>query len=951
MAEVDGLNAGYARAVLEEYLENPEGVPSEWRELFEGGSELLTNHPGVVRLIELLEAEDNGHQAPVPEPPAPAVAPAPAPAPTADETLLGAVAAAMALVKAYRTHGHLAARLDPLGSEPVGDPALEPERLVPALTPELQQRIPTKLLRVHFSGETLADVLPKLHETYCGTSAYEIEHISDHQERVWLRQAIESGKYRHPLPAEDKRRLLARLSEVEGLERYLRRAFLGQKQFSIEGLDVMVPMLDLALELAAEDGAHEVVTGMAHRGRLNVLAHLVGRPYETILREFEGERNLAAISSQPAGSSGDVKYHLGAQGRRKTAAGDITVTLAANPSHLEAVDPVVVGLARSEQTDRSTPDGAHDARVALAILIHGDAAFPAQGVVAETLNLQGLGGYSTGGTLHVISNNQVGFTTDPADARSTRYSSDLAKGFDVPIVHVNADDPEAAVSAIRLAMGFRRRFGHDFVVDLVGYRRWGHNEGDEPAYTQPLMVERIQDHPSVREQYVAKLVEEAVVTQEEADELAREVEQSLRSAHDTLKASFGLVADVPPPSERTPPTVGTEVVTAVAADRLRTLNEELLRVPDRFTVHPKLLQQLERRRATIEQGEIDWGQGEGLAFASLLVEGIPVRLTGQDTERGTFSHRHLVLHDPGSGEQYTPMKNLKDASASFEVFNSPLSEYATVGFEYGYSVGAPEALVIWEAQFGDFVNGAQIVVDQFLVAGLSKWGQTARLTLLLPHGYEGNGPEHSSAKLERFLQLAAQENIRIANCTTAAQYFHLLRRQALDATARPLVVMTPKGLLRLKQAGSKLADLSDGRFEPLLDDPRVGSMVDRTTVRRLVLCSGKVYYDIDGHEDRAAATSVAVARLEQLYPFPAEAAAALSASYPNLEELVWAQEEPQNMGAWRSIRHRLEAASPGGVAVRYVGRPWRASPSEGYPTAHRLEQDRIVREALSVGAR
>ncbi|HEU6446290.1 MAG TPA: thiamine pyrophosphate-dependent enzyme [Gaiellaceae bacterium] len=626
MAEVDGLNAGYARAVLEEYLENPGAVPPEWRELFESDSTLLREHPGVARLLELMEAGGNGGRVEAPAAPAPQpVAPL---APAVDETLLAGVAAATALVKAYRTHGHLAARLDPLGSEPVGDPALEPERMVPPLTPELQRRIPADILRVHVPGETLAEVLPQLQETYCGTSAYEIEHISEHQERVWLRQAIESGKYRRPLPTEDKRRLLGRLSEVEGLERYLRRAFLGQKQFSIEGLDVMVPMLDLALELAAEDGAHEVVTGMAHRGRLNVLAHLVGRPYEVILREFEGERNLAAISNQPAGSSGDVKYHLGAEGRRKTAAGDITVTLASNPSHLEAVDPVVEGLARSEQTDRSTNDGAHDARVALAIMIHGDASFPGQGVVAETLNLQALGGYSTGGTLHVIANNQVGFTTDPADGRSTRYSSDLAKGFDVPIVHVNADDPEAAVASIRLALEFRRRFGRDVVIDLIGYRRHGHNEGDEPAYTQPLMAERIKNHPSVREQYAAQLVAEGVVSQEEADELASAAERNLKAAHEALKATLGAETEAQQPaSERTPPTEGAEVTTAVSADRLRALNDDLLRTPERFVVHPKLERQLERRRERLESGEIDWGHGEALAFASLLVEGIPVRLT------------------------------------------------------------------------------------------------------------------------------------------------------------------------------------------------------------------------------------------------------------------------------------------------------------------------------------
>jgi 2-oxoglutarate dehydrogenase E1 component len=938
VAEVDGLNAGYARALLEEYLENPEGVPSEWRALFESGnSDLLTQHPGVARLVELLQAAENGDVAPVVE--APPIPKAPTPAPPADDELVGAVAAAMALIKAHRTHGHLAAHLDPLGSEPVGDPALEAERLVPPLTPELQEKVPARLLRVYFPGETLADVLPKLQQTYSGTSAYEIEHISDHQERVWLRQAIESGKYRTPLSADEKRRLLARLTEVEGLERYLVRAFLGQKSFSIEGLDVLVPMLDMMLEGAAEDGAHEVVIGMAHRGRLNVIAHVLGRPYNTILREFEGERTLEALSNQPAGASGDVKYHLGADGRRKTPSGDITVTLAANPSHLEAVDPVVEGLARSEQTDRSTREGLHDPRVAAPVLIHGDASFPGQGVVAETFNLEGLDGYSTGGTLHIIANNQVGYTTDPADGRSTRYSSDLAKGFDVPIVHVNADDPEAAVASIRLALAFRRRFGHDFVIDLVGYRRHGHNETDEPAYTQPLMVERIKEHPSVREQYVMKLVDEGVVTQEEADALVAQAESGLRQAHEQLKSTFGALG--PAPSERTPPTNGSDVITSVPADRLRQLNQELLTVPERFTVHPKLKRQLDRRLEAIEQGEIDWGQAESLAFASLLVEGIPIRLTGQDTERGTFSHRHLVLHDPQTGEQYTPMKSLAEAEASFEVYNSPLSEYAAVGFEYGYSVGAPEALVIWEAQFGDFVNGAQIVVDQFLVSGLSKWSQTSRLTLFLPHGYEGNGPEHSSARLERFLQLAAQENIRIANTTTSAQFFHLLRRQALDPNARPLVVMTPKGLLRLKDAGSRLEELAEGRFQPAIDDT-----VDHAQVRRLVLVSGKVYYDIVGHERRVARGDIAVARVEQLYPFPTQDAAALVASYPALDEVVWAQEEPQNMGPWRAIRHRLEEAIGGRVPLRYVGRPWRASPSEGYPTAHLQEQERIVKEVL-----
>ncbi|TML12429.1 MAG: multifunctional oxoglutarate decarboxylase/oxoglutarate dehydrogenase thiamine pyrophosphate-binding subunit/dihydrolipoyllysine-residue succinyltransferase subunit [Actinobacteria bacterium] len=955
--DVDGLNVGYAQALLEQYLENPEAVPEEWRSLFESGdSATVEALPGLARLMESLK--ENGArvqaavtEAPPPEPEPeqvepPTVAPetpAPAPAPAeaaADGLLVGGVAAAMALIKAIRTHGHLAANLDPLGSEPVGDPALEGELLEPPLTPELQALIPASVLRVGVEGETLAEVLPKLREIYCGTIAYEIEHISDHQERVWLRHAIESGRYRRPLSADERRQLLERLTEIEGFEHYLKRQFLGQKQFSIEGLDVMVPMLDEAVELGVEAGAHEVVIGMAHRGRLNVLAHIIGRPYEELLREFEGERTIEAIAASAEGASGDVKYHLGAVGRRSTKAGDATVLLAANPSHLEAVDPVVEGVTRAEQTDRSSRSGVHDPAVALPILIHGDASFPAQGVVAETLNLQRLLGYTTGGTLHLIANNQIGFTTDPADGRSTRYSSDLAKGFDTPIIHVNADDPEAALSAVRLALAFRRRFESDVVVDLVGYRRHGHNEGDEPSFTQPLMAERIANHQSVRALYAERLAEAGEVSAEDAERLVKETQERMRAAHEALKTE--LTRAQQSSGENTPVAAEASVETSVPAERLRELQGELVHVPEGFTINPKLVKMLERRVEALDTGGIDWGQAESLAFASLLVEGIPIRLTGQDTERGTFSHRHLVLHDAHTGAQHAPIKDLADASASIEAYNSPLSEYAALGFEYGYSVTAPEALVLWEAQFGDFVNGAQIVIDQFLVSGLAKWRQTSRLTLLLPHAYEGNGPEHSSARLERFLQLAAQENIRVVNATTAGQYFHLLRRQALDPNARPLIVMTPKGLLRLKEAASGLDDLAHGRFRPVLDDPAV---TDRAAVTRLILTSGKLYYDIVGHELRPQAQSIAVARLEQLYPFPVEDAAELVRSYQSLREVVWAQEEPQNMGAWRAIRHRLEDAVVG-LPLRYVGRPWRASPSEGYPTSHLRVQDRIVRDVL-----
>ena len=975
--DLSGLNAGYVAQLLEDYLEAPGSVPDEWREIFESdGEAVLGTLPGLQRLLArrarampAAPAPAPAAAAPPPSPAPPPAVPAPAPAPPtpaaappapaapveADETLLGAIAAAMALVKAYRMHGHLAARLDPLGSEPMGDPALDETRLVPALTPELLARIPARLLRLYVEGETLLEALPRLREVYTGSIAYEIEHISDHAERVWLRKAIESGRFRGPLRPEERRALLARLSQVEGFEQYLRRSFLGQKQFSLEGLDALVPLLDEAIELAAAAGAHEIVIGMAHRGRLNALAHTVGRSYESILREFEGERSIDALVVDPEGGTGDVKYHLPASGTRATQAGEVEVTIVPNPSHLEAVDPVVEGRARAEQTDRSGGAGLHDPSVALPVLIHGDASFPAQGVVAETFNLQSLDGYSTGGTLHVIANNQVGFTTDPTEGRSTRYSSDLAKGFDVPIVHVNADDPEAALSAVRLAMAHRAEFGHDFVIDLVGYRRFGHNEQDEASYTQPLMVERIESQPTARAKYAQRLIDEGALTDAEAAELVASVTATLRAAHARLKDAIQSSPPLAPPAEPAPSpglaSTGEAVVTAVPADRLLALNEQLLSVPAGFTVNPKLARQLERRRDTVRdaEGGIDWGQAEALAFATLLEDGIPIRLSGQDTERGTFSHRHLVLHDPHTNETYAPIQHLPGANASFEVYNSPLSEFAALGFEYGYSVAAPDALVAWEAQFGDFINGAQIIVDQFIVAGRSKWGQTSRLTLLLPHGYEGNGPEHSSARLERFLQLGAQENIRIVNCTTAGQHFHLLRRQALDATARPLVVMTPKGLLRLRQASSTLTDLSEGGFQPVIPDPEA----EPEAVRRLVLCSGKVYYDIVGHEARAAAPAAAVGRLEQLYPFPVEAATRLVARYPRLETIVWAQEEPQNMGPWRSIRHRLDDVARAGSTVQsvaFVGRPWRASPSEGYPTAHQREQDRIVREALAATA-
>jgi 2-oxoglutarate dehydrogenase E1 component len=862
-----------------------------------------------------------------------------------DQVMLQAVQAATSLLKAHRTHGHLAAKLDPLGSEPEGDPALDPEPL--GLTPEIMRKIPTKILRTAVPGETLADALPHLRETYCGTIAYEIEHIASHRQRMWLREKIEKGVYREALADEEKKALLRRLTQVDSLERFMHKAYLGQKQFSIEGLDMTVPMLDEMIQLAAGAGAMEVVLGMAHRGRLNVLAHNLGRAYETIFREFEGASSIEAVTTIPQGGTGDVKYHHGAQGTYQLPdGGSVIVRLESNPSHLEYVSPVVEGATRAVQTSRQGPHANLDNNAAIPIVLHGDAAFPGQGVVAETFNLQGLDGYTVGGTLHLIQNNQVGFTTDPDESRSTRWASDLAKGFDVPIIHVNADDVEACVAAVRLAFEFRQEFGHDVLIDLIGYRRFGHNETDEPAYTQPEMATKIKQKKPTREIYAAQLVQQGVITQEESDALAQEVWDELSKRHKALKEELAATqAEQPTGGYQLDRSPSPEVKTAVSAERLLTLNEELLRIPEGFTVHPKLVKQLERRRETVgPDGGIDWAQAEALAYASLLSEGTPIRLTGQDVERGTFSQRHLVYHDAKTGQRISPIQNLPGALAPMELHNSPLSEVACLGFEYGYSMEAPETLVLWEAQFGDFVNSAQVIIDQFIVSALAKWGQTTRLTLLLPHGYEGSGPEHSSGRLERFLMLAAEGNIRVANLTTPAQYFHLLRRQARVAKQRPLVIMTPKQLLRLPQATSRLEHLSESRFFPVLAEPRI----DEEKIERLILCTGKIYYDLKGHATREGEDRVAISRVELLYPFPQQQILEEVARYPNLREVAWVQEEPRNMGSRAHMSPRLLQILPSPLEFGYVGRPERASPGEGYPAAHTVEQNRIIRTALDL---
>ncbi|MCW2954803.1 MAG: 2-oxoglutarate dehydrogenase, subunit, partial [Conexibacter sp.] len=873
---------------------------------------------------------------------------APAAGARPSEELLQAVQAAGSLLKAHRTHGHLAARLDPLGAEPVGDSGLDPEPL--SLTPELMAQIPAHIMRMDVPGATFADALPHLRETYCGTIAYEIEHLSSHRQRVWLRRAIETGTFRKPLTADEQKALLKRLIEVDAFERFMHKAYLGQKQFSIEGLDMTVPMIDELIKLSGSHGGREVVIGMAHRGRLNVLAHNLGRSYGSIFAEFEGVSTLDVITSIPDGGTGDVKYHHGARGSYERPDGEsVVVRLESNPSHLEFVGAVAEGATRAVQTTRQGPHAHQDTNAAFPIVLHGDAAFPGQGVVAETLNMQGLDGYTVGGTIHLIQNNQVGFTTDPDDARSTRWASDLAKGFDVPIIHVNADDAAGCIAATRLAFAYRQEFGHDVLIDLIGYRRFGHNEADEPAYTQPEMYNVIKKHPTLPELYSQQLIDAGVIVKDDTEELTDDVWQRLSEDHQTLKARLAASANGDHQGtgeyklDRSP---SPEVPTAVDADRLRTLNEELLRVPEGFTVHPKLARTLDQRREALgAEGGINWAHAEALAFASLLTDGTPVRLTGQDAERGTFSQRHLVLHDPKTGQEYCPIQNLPEALAPMELHNSPLSETAALGFEYGYSQEGPETLVLWEAQFGDFVNGAQVIIDQFIVSGLAKWGQSSRLTLLLPHAYEGSGPEHSSARLERFLQLAAEGNIRVAYPSTPAQYFHLLRRQGKIAKQRPLVIMTPKSLLRLPQATNRIEHLSETQFFPVLAEPRV----DEEQVTRLILCTGKVYYDLVSSERRAeAGDRVAIGRVELLYPFPQAQILELIGRYPNLQEVVWLQEEPRNMGARAHMSPRLMQILPATLKFGYIGRPERASTAEGYPAAHTKEQRRIVETALDL---
>jgi 2-oxoglutarate dehydrogenase E1 component len=906
-----GINRGYVLELYDRFRKDPSSVDPETRALFE-------------QWTPPADDDTATHEVPA-----------------------RAAVSAVNLAQSIRRYGHLAAQLDPLGSKPTGDPTLQPERH--GLTEEDLRRIPATLISSPLAAQAsnMQELVAALRRVYCSTTGYDYAQVFVPEERQWLRHAAEAGRFREPADPINPVALLDRLTQVEAFERFLHRTFPGKTRFSIEGLDILVPVLDEVIGEAGEAGIGSILIGMAHRGRLNVMAHVLCKPYEQILAEFKDPVSSRNFREDMAWT-GDVKYHAGAlRAIQDGRAMNLEISMPPNPSHLEAIDPIVEGMARAAGTKTDAAGAPNfDPSRSVPILIHGDAAFPGQGIVAETLNLSRLRGYDTGGTIHIIANNQLGFTTDTRDSYSTSYASGLARGFKIPIVHVNADDPVACVEAARLAFAYRARFQRDFLIDLIGYRRWGHNEGDEPAFTQPVMYQKITSHPTVRAIWARTLVERGVVTAEEPDRLVAKYMDQFQGILDKLQPEKDFIEPLP---DEPPPGAAAKARTAVPLERLAELNVSLLDTPAGFTVHKKLERSREKRAHVLDKPDertIEWATAEELAMASILADGTSIRLTGEDVERGTFSHRHAVLHDVKSGAIHVPLQSLRQARAGFEIHNSALSENAVLGFEYGYNVQAPSRLVIWEAQYGDFINGAQVIVDEFLVSARVKWGQHPSLVMLLPHAHEGQGPDHASARPERFLQLAADTNMRIVNCTTAAQYFHLLRRQAalLLTDPLPLVVLTPKSLLRHPMVASAPRELAEGRFESVIDDGEARGRAGE--IRRVLVCSGKIYVDLAGSDKRAAARDTAIVRVEQLYPVPAKALRAALDGYAAATDIVWVQEEPENMGAWDFIRPHLQEVSSGRT-VRRVARPRSASPAEGSAARHALNQQALVNQAFA----
>ncbi len=855
-------------------------------------------------------------------------------------------AAVVQLINAYRVRGHVIADIDPLGSEPGYHPDLDPATYGLSIW-DLDREFYTQSLSEALGHDrpvaTLREILERLRQTYCGKIGIVYMHIANPEEKRWLQHRMEPEANHWPLDREHRIRILKKLIEGEEFEHFLHARFVGQKRFAVEGGESSVVILEELIDRAANQGVHEVVMGMAHRGRLNVLANIVGKPLTQIFSEFEG--NIDPASTQ---GSGDVKYHLGASATRMSTQGrEVVVSLAPNPSHLEAVDPVVEGIVRPKQ-DRL---GDVKRERVIPLLVHGDAAFAGQGVVAETLQLSQLPGYRTGGTLHVVINNQIGFTTLPGEARSTTYSTDVARMVQAPIFHVNGDDPEAAVRAAQIAYDFRQQFKKDVVIDMCCYRRHGHNEGDDPSYTQPILYRKIKEHPSVVVLYAERLMREGVLTKDEVAEMRKRAAKGFSDAFESAQRRADRfqtqeLTAVPPQEWG-----GFCPRTAISKDLLASVLDGITRFPSDFRLHPKLVSFVEKRREVIRSGGmVDWALGEALAFGSLAVEGTPVRLSGQDSGRGTFSQRHLIFYDYETAKRYIPLRYIDESQARFQVYDSNLSEYAVVGFEFGYSVGDPLTLVLWEAQFGDFVNGSQIMLDQFICCSEQKWDQPTGLVLLLPHGFEGQGPEHSSARIERFLQLCAQNNMQVVNCTTAAQYFHVLRRQMYGGADRrgmrkPLVIFTPKSLLRHPQVSSPIEQFVSGSFREVMGET---GAIEPQRVTRLVLCSGKVYYDLLAGRTEKGLDHVALIRLEQLYPFPSGELNDVLLRYPMTADVVWAQEEPKNMGPWRFVKESVQPLLDAtGRELKYVGRAESASPATGSYKRHQQEQSGIVEESLS----
>ncbi|GAB4186041.1 MAG: 2-oxoglutarate dehydrogenase E1 component [Thalassobaculales bacterium] len=945
---LNGGNAPFVAELYARYINDPAAVDGAWRDLFatlsEDNGAILKEISGpswARRGTRVIGAADPDA---APAAKGKANGKAAADPAAARSAALDSIRALM-LIRAYRHRGHLDATLDPLGiSGRERHPELDPATF--GFTPADWDR-PIFINGVMGLDEaSLREIHARLRTIYCGTIGVEYAHISDPAKKAWIQQRIEGGLNHTEFTARGKTAILERLTAAETFERFLHVKYTGTKRFGLDGGESLIPAMEQILKRGGQLGLKEAVIGMAHRGRLNVLANFMGKPFQAIFSEFQGN----AANPDDVQGSGDVKYHLGTSSDREFDGNVVHLSLQANPSHLEAVNPVVLGKVRAKQAQRQD----HARRQVLGILLHGDAAFAGQGLVAETLDMSELRGYRTGGTVHIIINNQIGFTTSPSFSRSSPYCSDVAKMVQCPILHVNGDDPEAVVHVARVATEFRQEFGTDVVVDMFCYRRFGHNEGDEPAFTQPLMYKAIAKHPTTRQIYARKLEEEGVIQPGEAEAMYQEHMKTLEVEFDASKAYKPNKADW---LEGAWTGFGTATaddrrgVTAVPLATLKDIATKLGTVPEGFNLNRKLVRQFEERQKAVDSGGgVDWATGEALAFGSLLLEGYGVRLSGQDSGRGTFSQRHSVLVDQETEERYVPLNHLAEGQAHYEVIDSPLSEASVLGFEYGYSLSEPRALVLWEAQFGDFANGAQVIIDQFISSGEIKWLRMSGLVMLLPHGYEGNGPEHSSARIERYLQLCAEDNMQVVNCTTPANYFHALRRQMKRSFRKPLIVFTPKSLLRHKLATSTLAEMAEGTsFHRVLyeNDPPYKDKA----VKRVVLCSGKVYYDLLEERMKRGTADVALLRLEQLYPFPDQVLGEQLARFPKAE-VVWCQEEPENMGPWHFVDRRIEKVLSGlkhpAGRPRYVGRPAAASPATGLYKRHNAEQAKLVDEALSL---